>query len=191
MALSWPVAAPTKSEEPPLDEGISPPQICDTGPGSGARAATGIGKAPFDVTNSAGDSVHVIDPATNKVKERCRPDGVNFSPDGVQVYISNEETSTLDVYDRKTAKLIKKVELSDHPNNIGVTKNGERIVVAIARGKGGIDVVDAEALTLKKTISTNGGRLHNVYVTPDGKYVIRFDPVQEALCLRSCERGTR
>ena len=27
-------------------------------------------------------------------------------------------------------------------------------------------------LTLKKTISTNGGRLHNVYVTPDSNYVI-------------------
>jgi YVTN family beta-propeller protein len=126
------------------------------------------------VTNSAGDSVHVIDPATNKVVQEIKnvvgAHGVNFSPDGARVYISNEETSTLDVYDRKTAKLIKKVELSDHPNNIAVTKDGDRIVVAIARGKGGLDVVDAKTLTLKKTI--NGGRLHNVYLTPDGKYVI-------------------
>jgi YVTN family beta-propeller protein len=128
------------------------------------------------VTNSAGDSVHVIDPATNtvvqEIKDVVGAHGVNFSPDGARVYISNEETSTLDVYDRKTAKLIKKVELSNHPNNIAVTKDGDRIVVALARGKGGLDVVDAKTLTLKKTISTNGGRLHNVYVTPDGKYVI-------------------
>jgi YVTN family beta-propeller protein len=127
------------------------------------------------VTNSAGDSVHVIDPATNtvvqEIKDVVGAHGVNFSPDGARVYISNEETSTLDVYDRKTAMLIKKVELSNHPNNIAVTKDG-RIVVAVARGKGGLDVVDAKTLTLKKTISTNGGRLHNVYVTPDGKYVI-------------------
>ncbi len=128
------------------------------------------------ITNSAGDSVHVIDPATNKVVQEIKnvvgAHGVNFSPDGARVYISNEETNTLDVYDRKTAKLIKKVELSDHPNNIAVTKNGDRIVVAVARGKGGLDIVDANTLTLKKTISTNGGRLHNVYVTPDSKYVI-------------------
>ena len=128
------------------------------------------------VTNSAGDSVHVIDPATNKVVQEIKnvigAHGVNFSPDGARVYISNEETNSLDVYDRKSAKLIKKVELSDHPNNIAVTKNGDRIVVAVARGKGGLDIVDANTLTLKKTISTNGGRLHNVYVTPDSKYVI-------------------
>jgi len=46
------------------------------------------------VTNSAGDSVHVIDPATNKVVQTFRgPEamhGINFSPDGARVYISNE-----------------------------------------------------------------------------------------------------
>src|SRR3984957_20345589 len=128
------------------------------------------------VTNSAGDSIHVIDPGSNKVvqeiKDGVAAPGIAFSPDAARVYVSNEETSTLDVYDRKTGKLIKKVQLSDHPNNISVTKTGDRIVVAIARGRGGLDIVDAATLTLKKTISTNGGRLHNVYVTPDNKYVV-------------------
>jgi YVTN family beta-propeller protein len=128
------------------------------------------------ITNSAGDSVHVIDPATNtvvqEIKDVVGAHGVNFSPDGSRIYISDELTNTLDVYDRKTAALVKRVELSDHPNNIAVTKNGDRIVVAVARGKGGLDIVDAGTLTLKKTIPTGGGRLHNVYVTPDGKYAI-------------------
>jgi YVTN family beta-propeller protein len=128
------------------------------------------------ITNSAGDSIHVIDPVTNKVVQEIKDvvgaHGIAFSPDAARVYVSNEETSTLDVYDRKSGKLIKKVALSDHPNNISVTKTGDRIVVAIARGRGGLDIVDAATLTLKKTISTNGGRLHNVYVTPDSKYVV-------------------
>jgi YVTN family beta-propeller protein len=128
------------------------------------------------ITNAAGDSIHVIDPVTNtvvqEIKDVVGAHGVNFSPDGTQIYVSNEETNTLDVYDRKTALLVKKVGLSEHPNNIAVTKNGDRIVVAVARGQGGLDIVDAASLTLKKTISTNGGRLHNVYVTPDGKYAI-------------------
>src|SRR3984957_19046442 len=128
------------------------------------------------VTNSAGDSIHVIDPGSNKVVQEIKDvvgaHGIAFSPDAARVYVSNEETSTLDVYDRKTGKLIKKVQLSDHPNNISVTKTGDRIVVAIARGRGGLDIVDAATLTLKTTISTNGGRLHNVYVTPDSKYVV-------------------
>ena len=126
------------------------------------------------VTNAAGDSVHVIDPATNKVVQTFKgPEamhGINFSPDGARVYLSNEEGSTLDVFDRKTGKLIKQVPLSNRPNNIAVAKDG-RIVVGIARGDGALDIIDPASLALKKTIPVHG-RLHNVYVTPDGKYVI-------------------
>src|SRR5271169_4730511 len=93
------------------------------------------------VTNSAGDSMHVIDTATNKVVQEIKnvvgAHGVDFAPDGSRIYVTNEETSTLDVFDRK-GKLTKKVTLSDHPNLPAVTKTGDRIVVAIARGKGGL-----------------------------------------------------
>ena len=76
------------------------------------------------ITNSAGNSVHVIDPKTNKVVQTIRnvegAHGVTFSPDGSRVYISSELTETLDAYDQKTGALIKKVKLSNHPNNIAV-----------------------------------------------------------------------
>jgi YVTN family beta-propeller protein len=141
-----------------------------------APIAASAGTVRIYVTNSAGDSIDIIDPASNtvvdEIKDVVGAHGIAFSPDASRVYVSNEETSTLDVYDRKSNKLIKKVPLSDHPNNISVTKNGDRIVVAIARGKGGLDIVDAATLTLKKTIPAFGGRLHNVYVTPDDKYVV-------------------
>jgi YVTN family beta-propeller protein len=127
------------------------------------------------VTNSAGDSIHVIDPASNKVVQEIQgieaAHGICFAPDGSRIYVSDEADSTLDVFDRKTGELIKKVPLSDHPNNIAVTKDGDRIVVGIARDPGALDVIDASTLTRTKSIPVNG-RLHNVYVTPDGKYVI-------------------
>ena len=127
------------------------------------------------VTNSAGDSIHVIDPATNKVVQEIKAieeaHGITFSTDGSKVFVSNEATSTLDVFDGTSGKLIKKIPLSDHPNNIAVTPSGDRVVVAIARGEGALDIVDTKTLTLKKTIPTRG-RLHNVYVTPDGKYAV-------------------
>jgi len=132
------------------------------------------GTARIYVTNSAGDSIHVIDPATNKVVQQIRgiegAHGIAFSPDGSRVYVSDEVSSTLDVFDRKTGKLVKKVELSAHPNNIAVAKDG-RIVVGIARDPGALDIIDPVTLTRTKSVPVNG-RLHNVYVTPDSKYAV-------------------
>jgi len=122
------------------------------------------------VTNSAGDSIHVIDPATQKVVQTIGPieaaHGIDFSPDGRRVYVSNEADSTLDVFDRASGKRIAKVNLSGHPNNIATTKDGGRVVVGIADDPGALDVIDTAELSVAKTIPVNG-RLHNVYVTPD------------------------
>ncbi len=97
--------------------------------------------------------------------------GIAPAPDGSRVYVSNEADTTLDVFDRASGALIKKVPLSNRPNNIAVTKNGDRILVGIARGHGAVDVIDAKTLTLSKSILVKG-RLHNIYVTPDGKHLI-------------------
>ncbi len=127
------------------------------------------------VTNSAGDNIHVIDPATNKVVQEIKgieaAHGIAFAPDGSRVYVSDEANGTLDVFDRESGALIKKVPLSNRPNNIAVTKNGDRILVGIARGPGAVDVIDAKTLTVSKSILVKG-RLHNIYVTPDGKHLI-------------------
>ena len=80
------------------------------------------------VTNHAGDTVDVIDPATNKIVQVIEgvevPHDVSFSPDGSRVYLSIESENALDVVDRKTGKIIKKVALSGRPNTIAVTKDG-------------------------------------------------------------------
>jgi YVTN family beta-propeller protein len=123
-------------------------------------------------TNSGGDSVVVIDPATNKAVGNLNgveaPHGVVGSPDGSLIYVTNEAESTVDVFDAKTYKRIKQVKLSGHPNNLAVAKDGN-IVVAIARDPGALEIIDGKTLTSKKRILTNG-RLHNAYVTPDSKY---------------------
>jgi YVTN family beta-propeller protein len=141
-----------------------------------ATTATPAAAASFIyVTNSAGDSIHVVDPATNAVVQEIKgieaAHGIGFAPDGSRIYVSDEADSTLDVFDRQHGSLIKKVPLSDHPNNIAVTTDGSCILVGIAREPGALDVIDAATLTRAKSIPVNG-RLHNVYVTPDGKYVI-------------------
>src|SRR5262249_26790783 len=154
-------------------------------------APAAAGSALIYVTNSAGDSIHVVDAATNKVVQEIKgieaAHGIAPAPDGTRIYVSNEATSTLDVFDRASGALIKKVPLSNHPNNIAVSKDGERIFVGIARGHGAVDVIDAKTLTLSKSILVNG-RLHNIYVTPDGKYLITGSIPNKVMTVIDLER---
>ena len=124
------------------------------------------------VTNSAGETIDVIDPTVNNVVQVIHgielPHGITFSPDGARVYVSNESESVLDVVDRKSSKILKKVLLSGRPNNIAITKDGRRILAGIRAPQGALDVIDTISLTRVKSIPVDS--VHNVYVTPDGKY---------------------
>ncbi|MBI3491553.1 MAG: beta-propeller fold lactonase family protein [Acidobacteria bacterium] len=126
-------------------------------------------------TNSAGDNVHVIDPVTNTVVGVITGIEVNHgaavAPDGSRIYISDEAESTLDVVDGKSLKVIKRIKLSGHPNNIAVSRDGRRVYVGIIQAPGGVDVIDTSSFQNVKTLQTKGS-IHNAYVTPDGKYVV-------------------
>src|SRR6266568_1929847 len=86
-------------------------------------------------SNAAGDRVHIIDPATNKVVGVVpgieAGHGVTASPDGTRMYVSSEADDTLDVADLATLKVIKKIPLSGHPNNIAIAPDGKRVYVGI------------------------------------------------------------
>jgi YVTN family beta-propeller protein len=99
------------------------------------------------------------------------PHGVGFSPDGRQIYVSDESKGALDIIDRASGTITDEVPLSGRPNNIAVTKDGRHVLVAIREGTGALDVVDAVTRRRVKTIAVNGP-LHNVYVTPDDKYAV-------------------
>jgi len=126
-------------------------------------------------TNSAGDDVHIIDPASNKVVGRIVGvevgHGAAAAPDGSRIYVSNEANSTLDAVDARTLRVIANIPLTGHPNNISISKDGKRVYVAIREEKGAVDVIDTQTLTRAKSVPVPGAT-HNTYVTPDGRYVI-------------------
>ena len=126
-------------------------------------------------TNSAGDNVHIIDPATNRVVGVIDGievgHGAGVAPDGSRIYVSDEAESSLDVVDSKTLKVIKRIPLTGHPNNMAVGKDGRRVYVGIIQAPGGVDVIDTASMQRVKTVPTKG-TIHNPYVTPDGKYVV-------------------
>ena len=142
---------------------------------SGATSGASGSIARIYVTNSAGDSIDVVDPATNKVVQVIRgielPHGIAFSPDGARIYISNESESVLDVVERKSGQILHKVALTARPNNLAITKDGSRALVGIRTNPGIVDVIDTTSFRKVKSIPVDGS-VHNVFVTPDGKYAV-------------------
>ena len=98
-----------------------------------ATATLGAATVRIVQTNAAGDSVMLIDPVTNKVVGEIKGIEVNHgaavAPDGSKFYITNEAESTVDVADAKTLAVVKHIPLTNHPNNIAVSKDGGRVVV--------------------------------------------------------------
>jgi YVTN family beta-propeller protein len=133
-------------------------------------------------SNAAGDRIHIIDPASNKVVGEIKGveavHGVTASPDGSRIYFSSEADSTLGVADAKTFQIIKKIPLSGRPNNIAISPDGRRVYVGIRQkvgdNPGVADVIDTTSLSKVKSIRTEGP-VHNLYTTPDGKNVVAGD----------------
>jgi len=150
-----------------------------------APAAAGS-KARVFQTNAAGDDVHVIDPATNKVVGVIHdievPHGVVIAPDGSKVYVTQEPTKTLDVVDAKTLTVTKRIPLSGRPNNVAVTNDGRQVYVGIAQSPGAVDVIETATITNVKSIPVKGA-VHNVYVTPDSKYAVSGSVVSSVISI--------
>src|SRR5438128_8612386 len=118
-------------------------------------------------TNSAGDEVDIIDPASNKVVLKIPnmevAHGVAFSPDGTRAYFTVESDSTVKATDTKTGKILGSAKLTGHPNNIAVSKDGKLAFAAIAVAPGAVDVIDTATMTNIKSIKVKGA-VHNTYV---------------------------
>jgi len=126
-------------------------------------------------TSAAGDDSYVIDPDTNKVvgiiEDVEIPHGIAAAPDGSQLYLSNEALHSLDVVDSRTLRVKRRIPLSGRPNNISVSKDGNKVYVGIMEMPGSVDIIDTQAFANVKTVLVDGA-IHNVYVTPDGKHAV-------------------
>jgi len=125
-------------------------------------------------SNNAGNVHTIIDPTTNEIVghlEGCpRAHNIFAHPDGTYYYCSNETDNTLDVYDTVTLELIEQLPLTDHPNKAAYNKYNHKIYVGIARAPF-VDVFDMDTHEKIKSIPVPTG-IHNVYVSPDGRWVV-------------------
>jgi YVTN family beta-propeller protein len=141
----------------------------------GASGRMAPGRVRIVQTNSAGDNVYLIDPATNTVAAVIKgievPHGAAAAPDGSRLYFSNESESSLDVVDGKTLAVLKRIPLTGRPNNIDIAKDGRKVYVSIAQAPGAVDVIDTATMQRVKSMPVEGA-VHNTYVTPDGRFIV-------------------
>src|SRR6266480_3720383 len=150
------------------------------------------------VTNSAGDNIHVIDPATNKVVQVIHgveaPHGIDFSPDGQRVYVTPDNkyvvtgsirSKILTVIDLKTDQIAWELKLDEgvRPMTMEVNADGStRRIFAQLSNFNGFAVVDfatrKEVARVKLPDEPGGFGVierrtdapsHGIGVAPDGK----------------------
>jgi YVTN family beta-propeller protein len=106
---------------------LTKPTGAAANPALGAPSNGGGLKLRIIQTNMAGDNLHIIDPAMNRVVAEITGieanHGVAAAPDGSRLYVSNEADRTVDVVDTRTLKLFKQIPLSGPPNNISIIKD--------------------------------------------------------------------
>jgi DNA-binding beta-propeller fold protein YncE len=125
-------------------------------------------------SNNAGTTQHIIDPVTNQVVgiiEGCPyPHNLMAHPEGLYYYCANESESTLDVFDTRTLQLVERLALTARPNKAAINKQHHKIYVGIAAAPF-VDVFDLDTHEKITSIPVPTG-IHNVYVSPDGNWVV-------------------
>jgi YVTN family beta-propeller protein len=125
-------------------------------------------------SNNAGTVQHLIDPVTNEIVgviEGCPyPHNLMAHPEGLHYYCANEAESTLDVFDTRTLQLVEQLPLTARPNKAAINKQHHKIYVGIAAAPF-VDVFDLDTHEKITSIPVPTG-IHNVYVSPDGNWVV-------------------
>jgi len=130
------------------------------------------------VTNTASNTVSVIDPLTNEVTDTINvgtePRGIAVSPDGSTVYVTNLGSNTLSIIHRDTNTVTDTIPVGDSPIGLAVAPDGKKVYVVNGLDNT-VSVINATTKTLTDTIRV-GREPQAIAITPDGKqaYVTNY-----------------
>ncbi|MDR7667257.1 PKD domain-containing protein [Methanosarcina sp. Z-7115] len=130
------------------------------------------GAVPFAyITNSANDTISVIDMATNNVTTTVPvgsgPGGVAVTPDGTKVYVANSNDGTVSVIDTGTITVISTVNIGTESGLTGVAVNSAGTKVYVVGNNGTVSVIDTATNNVTATVNVGSGS-QGVAVDPDG-----------------------
>ncbi len=128
------------------------------------------------VANSAGNDIHVIDTATNKVIKRIEvgpePHGLVASANGDRIFITIENTNgeqgELLWLDPVSDTVTRRLAIGPRPNQLAVTPDGS--IAYVPCDDASWWVIDTVKGVVIARIAT-GGRPHNTLCSPDGRWM--------------------
>jgi YVTN family beta-propeller protein len=128
------------------------------------------------VTNEADENVSVHDIETGELVKTIstrehgnRPRGVKRAPDGKSYVVTIEYGNKLAVLDDKF-DIVKVVSTGEVPYGVAFDRKGERLFVALAKGKA-LQVFDAKTFETIKKVPV-GDRCWHFTFTPDDKHIL-------------------
>jgi len=131
-------------------------------------------------SNNASESVTIMERSSNPSNPSDwkltvlhvgdQPQGIDLSPDGREVWVSNEGddiVSVIDVAARRVGDMFR--VQTESSSRLKFTPDGRRVVLT-DRDRGQLVVLDAATRTVIRRIPGLGNRVTDVLVTPDGKW---------------------
>ncbi|TDN69346.1 beta-propeller fold lactonase family protein [Paraburkholderia sp. BL10I2N1] len=143
---------------------------------TGAPPSASGGKDDDDEANKPPAEIAVIDLKSLKVihsvKSGHETEGVEFSPDGKLLLVTNEGDDTVSVYRVGTGEPYRTVELpkGSRPRGIRASPDGRQYVVTLENSNKFV-VLDADDLKTVKTVDTKLGP-YGVAFDPSGKHLL-------------------
>ncbi|CAB3753966.1 cytochrome D1 domain-containing protein [Paraburkholderia solisilvae] len=154
-----------------------PPEATQGGkPAQEGGKQAGKGGHDDDDANSPPAEIAIVDLKTMKVIRSVvsghETEGVEFSPDGREMLVTNEGDDTVSVYRTGTGKLLRalKLDAGSRPRGIKMSPDGKQYVVTLENTSKFV-VLDAVSLKPVKTVDTKLGP-YGVAFDPSGKHLL-------------------
>src|ERR1700723_4668656 len=135
-------------------------------------AGPDVDESTLPPPDKSADGIGVFEVASNKVLKMLPagsdPENFDISPDGKQIYVSNEDEAAVSIIDIDAGKIVKTLKLGAQPEGVKVTPNG-KLVWVTSEETGTISVLDPVAGKIITTFKV-GHRPRSVAFMPDGAH---------------------
>jgi YVTN family beta-propeller protein len=133
-------------------------------------AGPGVDDSTLPPPDKSADGVGVFDESQNKlvgiIPGGSDPENFDVSKDGKELFIANEDTSTMSIVDVDSGKIIKSIKVGGEPEGVKVSPDGNKVFIT-SEEDGTIAVLDPAEGRIVSTLKV-GHRPRSIAFMPDG-----------------------